>query len=384
MEGVQPMVSDEMRATLAKPYTSEEVGVAIREMASLKALGPDGVPPLFFQTYWTDVACSKIISPRADSSIIQVRDLFYLGTWIWDPRRLVACFLPWEAEVVARITLCVDWDEDILIWPLTSDGEYSVHSAYRMLVAVECSSMLSSSSSNPSKAFWKAIWKIRVHNKILHFIWSTVKDSLTTKQNLKSRHVSVDDICDGCGDHVESIMHCLWLCDQAKFVWRSDPGFSFLFQKEFWSVHDLLEEVFNNGSGFRVALFATGAWCLWQRRNRVRKGQPSWQLHEISEQALALVHEFWEVQRPLVRWSPPLDACYKGNFDATLFDGSNCAGFGVVFWDSSGNVIATLSQWIGHTSSVDLAEALVTRRAVLSADTNVWVEELSDDLDDVF
>ena len=40
--------------------------------------------------------------------------------------------------MVARIPLYDDWDKDILIWPLTLDGEYSVHSAYRMLVVVEC------------------------------------------------------------------------------------------------------------------------------------------------------------------------------------------------------------------------------------------------------
>ena len=85
-----------------------------------------------------NLACSKIISPRVDSSISQVCDLFYSDTRIWDLGRLEECFLPREAEMVARIPLCEDWDEDILIWPLTSDGEYSVHSAYHMLVAVEC------------------------------------------------------------------------------------------------------------------------------------------------------------------------------------------------------------------------------------------------------
>ena len=55
MEGVEPVVSDEMRAALANPYISEEFVVAIREMAQLKAPGPDGMPPLFFQTYWIDV-----------------------------------------------------------------------------------------------------------------------------------------------------------------------------------------------------------------------------------------------------------------------------------------------------------------------------------------
>lgn len=52
--------------------------------------------------------------------------------------------------MVAWIPLCEDWDDDILIWLLSSDGEYSVHSGYRMLASTENSSMLSSSSSNPS------------------------------------------------------------------------------------------------------------------------------------------------------------------------------------------------------------------------------------------
>ena len=51
MEGVQPVVFDEMRVAFTNPYTSEEIGVTIREMALLKATGSNGMPPLFFQTY---------------------------------------------------------------------------------------------------------------------------------------------------------------------------------------------------------------------------------------------------------------------------------------------------------------------------------------------
>ena len=51
LDGVQFVVTNEMRAELEKPYTSEEVGEAIRQMAPLKALGPDGMPLLFYQTY---------------------------------------------------------------------------------------------------------------------------------------------------------------------------------------------------------------------------------------------------------------------------------------------------------------------------------------------
>ena len=55
LDGVLSMVTDEMREKLGKPHTSEEVGEAIRQVAPLKAPGPNGMPPLFYQTYWTDV-----------------------------------------------------------------------------------------------------------------------------------------------------------------------------------------------------------------------------------------------------------------------------------------------------------------------------------------
>ena len=55
LDGVHEVVIEEMRIDLAKPYTTKEVDYAIKEMTPLKAPGPDGMPPLFYQTYWTDV-----------------------------------------------------------------------------------------------------------------------------------------------------------------------------------------------------------------------------------------------------------------------------------------------------------------------------------------
>ena len=55
LEGVQPVVTEDMRAALARPFNVEEVECAIKDMAPLKAPGPDGMPPLFYQTYWTDI-----------------------------------------------------------------------------------------------------------------------------------------------------------------------------------------------------------------------------------------------------------------------------------------------------------------------------------------
>ena len=45
-----------------------------------------------------------------------------------------------------------------------------------------------------------------------------------------------------------------------------------------------------------------------------------------------------------MRWLPPPEVCFKANFDASLFDGTNSVGIGVVVRDHLGCVIAALSQ----------------------------------------
>lgn len=54
--------------------------------------------------------------------------------------------------MVSKIHVSEAWAEDILIWPLTSNGDYSVRSAYRMLVADEANTNLSSSSLDSSQS----------------------------------------------------------------------------------------------------------------------------------------------------------------------------------------------------------------------------------------
>ena len=41
-----------MNTWLSAQFMEWEVKEAIKQMALLKALGPDGMPPLFFQNYW--------------------------------------------------------------------------------------------------------------------------------------------------------------------------------------------------------------------------------------------------------------------------------------------------------------------------------------------
>ena len=73
------------------------------------------------------------------------------------------------------------------------------------------------------------------------------------------------------------------------------------------------------------------------------------------------------IPRPRVRWSPPPTDYYKANFDAVFSKESGSATIGVVYRDHTGQVIAALCQNLGQVQSVEMAKALVARRAVIFA-----------------
>lgn len=65
LEGVKRVVTDNMNVELTKPYSRGEVDAAINQMAPSKAPGPDGMPPLFHQSFRSNVGSdvSDAVSP---------------------------------------------------------------------------------------------------------------------------------------------------------------------------------------------------------------------------------------------------------------------------------------------------------------------------------
>jgi len=327
------------------------------------------------QSWLPKPGMSKVVSPKLEVGLNRVCDLFYPGTKSWNVEVLQNYFYPWEVDAIRKIYVSEACNLDCLVWPKTSDGSYSVKSAYQML-ATEAINEAPSLSGGTDTKVWKTIWKIRVPPKIRHFMWRLAIDSLPTKQNIARRQIPIDETCSLCDDQKETSMHVIWLCDQAKAVWKSVPSFSHLYQVGYRSSVDLIEAVLDQGSAFTIALFSTIAWSIWQRRNKIRVQQPSWPLHEISKKARELVVEFFnvlqqptrpEVQRHLIKWTKPPKDCYKANFHAALFENNNTAGIGVVIRDCNGNVMGALSQKIVLPQSIEHAEALAASRAVTFA-----------------
>ena len=55
LEQIPHVVIEEMNSELMKEFLTQEVEVALKQMAPLKSPGPDGMPPIFYQNYWSMV-----------------------------------------------------------------------------------------------------------------------------------------------------------------------------------------------------------------------------------------------------------------------------------------------------------------------------------------
>lgn len=72
IDTISHVVTNEMNEKLEVEFTLEEVEVALKQMAPLKAPGPDGMPPLFYQSYWSLIGSdvSNIILHYLNSGIL--------------------------------------------------------------------------------------------------------------------------------------------------------------------------------------------------------------------------------------------------------------------------------------------------------------------------
>ena len=127
-----------------------------------------------------------------------VSDLFLLGSTNWNKTLIDHHFYPWEVATINSIPVSPFGATDALIWPMSYDGEYTVKSAYQLLFMFQRQEQASPSDIEAGKNLWNGIWKFWVPNKVRHFLWRAVQNSLPTKLNLYKRQV----VSNGCNEVV--------------------------------------------------------------------------------------------------------------------------------------------------------------------------------------
>lgn len=116
----------------------------------------------------------------------------------WDDYLLHGLFNTHEVSSIKSIPLCHTSVTDMLIWPFTSSGVYTIKLGYNFLAKENFNTRDSGHSRHDSET-WKLIWALDVPNKVKNFTWRSCRDTVPEKKNLKKRQILHDDTCDHCG-----------------------------------------------------------------------------------------------------------------------------------------------------------------------------------------
>jgi hypothetical protein len=269
--------------------------------------------------------------PRIIDRNSKVAYLINLDSKCWKIDLIKEVFSEDEAQVISNIPLSPLLPQDRLIWRGTTNGVFTVRSAYHL-----------------GKEVWKFIWSMNVPSPVKLFMWLACHNVLPTRSNLYRRKVVENFICPCCERFEETTLHALWACPAAQDVWDAKSS---SFQKCSWEetcFFSLVEFCISSFSHEKVELMAMIARKIWLRRNaHVFEGvftHPNdvyaagvevlkeYKWCNIKEQQL---HNEVDIEPPreIIVWKPPLNGLIKVNWDASINQKGGCIGLGIIAWD---------------------------------------------------
>ena len=329
-------------------------------------------------TNWLlDEGHKKIISPLSDlPNDAKVSDLIQGNPPTWNSDMIQTIFLPYDADAITKIPLSDRAPPDRLIWHATRDGNYTVRSGYHTLLQNNRNLNPTCSRQGEPDPLWKSIWAARIPAKVKTFLWKACHEAIPTKAGLFRWRVVPHPFCDHCHDTKEDTIHALWSCPVLAQVWQSSKEFVGLQQNSHHSFISLVRQVMSLIAQLPLESFAMTCWYLWNKRNQSRLQLPSEEYGNIWSRAQTLLLEHLSISQPMNKkdpcdnhdkWKLPTNHRYKANFDGAFSKETNEGGIGVVIRDQAGLPIATLSQKLLATHSIEITEALAARRAILFA-----------------
>lgn len=97
----------------------------------------------------------------------------------WNLHLMHQLFLLFEVEEISSIPLNNLLPLDKLIWTETSNGLFTVRSAYKLAMEIYGNSGGASSSNNSNlRCFWKKLWRLPAPHKVRYFLWRACRDIL--------------------------------------------------------------------------------------------------------------------------------------------------------------------------------------------------------------
>ena len=208
----------------------------------------------------------------------------------WKEDEIDRFFVPEEAAIIKAIPLSLFNREDIPYWPHNRDGVFSVRSGCRLCLDQDEIEAVSSSDAEDTMTVWKAIWHLRVPNRVKTLLWRAGNNSLPTQANLVKRKVLDDVLCQECKLDAEDTLHAIWSCPKLIDTWKVHFDQLQATTTHCASFLEVIDRALLVKTSFE--LFAMTVSAIWMRRNKIRLGETALPLGQIPTLAFNALQEF--------------------------------------------------------------------------------------------
>ncbi|XP_045810455.1 uncharacterized protein LOC123904892 [Trifolium pratense] len=287
---------------------------------------------------------------------------------------------------------------DRLAWRGTTDGKFSIASAYTMLCNF---------NDDEWDVVWRRVWRLQVPERVRSFIWLVKHDRLLTNYR-KSKMNVCTPWCKHCVDIVEDTMHVLRDCPLAKVIWcnlmNGLAGATFYAANlHDWITMNLQQDLGRVKAGIWSCVWAVGCHFLWLWRNReahgderVRPSQPwrvimNWVHHYKRANVSQIASHITTKEVVQIGWNGPEGDWIMLNTDGASRCGST-AGCGGLLRNSGGQWLGGFSHHLGRCNAyiaelwgvfdgLTFAYDRGFKKIALHIDSNVVVHTLQSDKD---
>ncbi|XVF41404.1 hypothetical protein PTKIN_Ptkin01aG0277400 [Pterospermum kingtungense] len=120
-----------------------------------------------------------------------------------------------DVNAILKIPLPRNASNDLVIWHYSKNGDYTIRSAYRLLME----HLLSDSHLHVPRD-WSKLWGLQLPPKVKNFVWRAAREVLPNRDTLRNCGVDMPLACVFCNGAFENSWHLFLACNFAQQCWR--------------------------------------------------------------------------------------------------------------------------------------------------------------------
>ena len=164
--------------------------------------------------------------------------------------------------------------QDKIRWKFGSRGIYTVKTGYHVQRSLDMAEqqyqVMNTPHSQLRNSMLTKLWRINLPPKIMIFWWKILHNGLPVAENLRIRGCKINNICQLCGEEIETVDHMILQCRVAWEIWSMalNDLRNHLCRRN--TVIDLLLYILNSPREDQKCMFALIlGWRIWKMRNKL-------------------------------------------------------------------------------------------------------------------